>query len=50
MFAPVVNRLEKYVLSDHPAVKAYTHGDEIPSGMDRLGNGRPEGNLDCSRR
>jgi glutathione S-transferase len=24
MFAPVVNRLEKYALSDHPAVKAYT--------------------------
>ncbi len=24
MLAPVVNRLEKYVLSDHPAVKAYT--------------------------
>lgn len=24
MFAPVVNRLEKYALSDHPAVKTYT--------------------------
>ena len=24
MFAPVVNRLEKYALSDHPSVKAYT--------------------------
>jgi glutathione S-transferase len=24
MFAPVVNRLEKYALSDHPAVKSYS--------------------------
>lgn len=24
MYAPVVNRLEKYVLSDHPAVRAYS--------------------------
>jgi glutathione S-transferase len=24
MYAPVVNRLEKYALSDHPAVKAYS--------------------------
>jgi glutathione S-transferase len=40
MYAPVVNRLEIYALSDHPAVKAYTAAMKALARVGRMGRCR----------
>jgi glutathione S-transferase len=43
MYAPVVNRLEIYALSDHPAVKAYTAATQaLPAWVEWAAAGKAE--------
>ncbi len=46
MFAPVINRFEKYALTDSEVFHAYRFCHEDPAGLEGMGRGRIEGAMD----
>ena len=51
MYAPVVNRMEKYLLSDSiAAVEGLFRGNKGAAGLAGMGGGRPGGTVDLSRK